>query len=94
MHVVFFERMQFVPEGEAARDDQSDEKANQKEPAVRGESNQENRYYCDRDDETRRSPWAESKPAARFRFHEYILAPFSGLAWGPSAADGVASREF
>jgi len=68
-----------VPESEAARDDESDEKANQKEPAVRGERDQENRYYCDGDDETRRSSQAESsqaesRAAARFRFHEYILA--------------------
>src|ERR1700687_2752415 len=55
-HVRLFNRIKFVPEGEATRDDESDENANQKEPAVRGESNQENRYYCDRDDETRRAP--------------------------------------
>ena len=66
--------MKFVPEGEATRDDESDENANQKEPAVRGESDEENRYYRDRDDEARRPPQAESRPAARFRFHEFILA--------------------
>jgi hypothetical protein len=55
-HVRLFNRMKFVPEREATRDDKSDENANQKEPAVRGKSNQESRYYCDRDYETRRSP--------------------------------------
>ena len=49
-------------------------KANQKEPAVRGERDQENRYDSDGDDETRGSPEVESRAAAGFRFHEFILA--------------------
>ena len=70
-HVLLLNRMQFVPESEAARDDQSDKKANQKEPAISRERDQENRYYCDGDDETRRSPQAESRAAAGFRFHKF-----------------------
>jgi len=85
MHILLLDRMQFMPESEAARDDQSDEKANQKEPAVGGERDQQNRYYSDGYDETRRSSQAESshaesRAAAGFRFHEFILALHSGFA--------------
>jgi len=66
--------MQSVPEREPACDNQSNEDADQKKPAVRGQRDQQNRYDNDRDDETRRSPQAESRPAARFRLHEFILA--------------------
>jgi len=80
MHVLFLERMQFVPERERARDDQSNENTDQKEPAISWQRDQQNRHYNNRDDETRRSLQAESRPAARFRFHEFILAPLSGPA--------------
>ena len=36
---------------------------------------EQNRHHNDRDDKTRRSPQAESRVAARFRLHEFILAP-------------------
>src|ERR1019366_5490578 len=75
MHVLLFDRVQFVPERESARDDQSDENADQKEPAISRQGDQQNRYHNDRDDEPRRSPQAESRAAARFRLHDFILAP-------------------
>src|ERR1019366_10188710 len=56
MHVLLFDRVQFVPERESARDDQSDENADQKEPAIRRQRDQQNRYYNNRDDKSRRSP--------------------------------------
>jgi len=74
MHVLLFERMQFVPERERARDNQSDKNADQKEPAISRQCDQQNGHYSDGDDEARRSLQSESKPAARFRFHEPILA--------------------
>ena len=74
MYVLFFERMQSVPERKPARDDQSNENADQKEPAISRERDQQNRDNSDRDDEARRPPQSESRPAARFRFHEFILA--------------------
>jgi|CZKY01.1.fsa_nt_gi hypothetical protein len=80
MHVLLFDRVQFVPERESARDDQSDENADQKEPAIRRQRDQQNRYYNNRDDKSRRSPQAEAGPAVGFRFHEFILARLSGLA--------------
>jgi hypothetical protein len=74
MHVLLFERMQFVPERERARDNQSDKNADQKEPAISRQRDQQNGHYSDGDDEARRSLQSESKPAARFRLHEPILA--------------------
>jgi hypothetical protein len=65
--------MQSVPERKPARDDKSNENADQKKPAISGERDQQNRYHNDRDDETRRSLQAESRPAARFQVHEFIL---------------------
>jgi hypothetical protein len=92
--------MQFMPEGESARDDKSDEKANQEEPAVRGERDEENRYYCDGDDETRRSPQAESRAAAGFRLHEFYFTAGSqtpqmsgeGILFGGETCLGRASE--
>ena len=89
MHILLLDRMQLIPEGEAARDDKSDEKANQKEPAVRGERDQQNRYDSDGDDETRRSSQAESsqaesRAAAGFRFHKFYFTGGSqtlSLVW-------------
>jgi len=75
MHVLLLNRMQFVPERKPARDDQSNENADQKEPAISRQRDQQNRYDNDRDDETRRSLQAESRPTARFRLHDLILAP-------------------
>ena len=75
LHVLLLNRMQFVPEREPARDNQSNEEADQKEPAVSRQRDQQNRDDNNRDDETRRSLQAESRPAARFRLHEFILAP-------------------
>ena len=70
-----------MPEGESARDDKSDEKANQKEPAVGGERDQQRSYDCEGDDETRRSPQAESRAAAGFRLHKfYFSAAFTASA--------------
>src|SRR6266446_2753830 len=70
-HVLFLDRMQFVPERESAGDDQSDENADQKEPAISREGDQQNRYDADRDDESCRSLQAESRAAAGFRFHKF-----------------------
>ncbi len=84
LHVLLLNRMQFVPERKPARDDQSNENADQKEPAISRQRDQQNRYDNDRDDETRRSLQAESGPAARFRFHEFILAPRVARATDPS----------
>jgi hypothetical protein len=78
MHVLLFERAQFVPEREPAGDDQSNENADQKEPAISRQHDQQNRYDNDRDDKTCRSLQAESKPAARFRLHEFILPSLKG----------------
>ncbi len=75
LHVLLLNRMQFVPERKAARDDQSNENADQKEPAISRQRDQQNRYDNDRDDETRRSLQAEPTAAARFRLHDLILAP-------------------
>ena len=75
LHVLLLNRMQFVPERKPARDDQSNENAEKKEPAISRQHDQQNRYDNDRDDETRRSLQAESRPAARFRLHDLILAP-------------------
>ena len=80
LHVLLLNRMQFVPEREPARDDQSNKNADQKEPAISRQRDQQNRYDNDRDDETRRSLQAESRPAARFRLHDFILARLSRAA--------------
>jgi hypothetical protein len=72
--------MQSVPECKAARDDQSYENADQKKPAISGERDQQDRYYGDRDHEARQSPQAESRPPARFRLHDFILAAAAGCA--------------
>ena len=71
--VVILDRMQFVPEGEPARDHQSDENADQEKQAIRGQRDQQNGYHSDGDDEARRSFETESRPAAGFRFHDVIL---------------------
>jgi hypothetical protein len=77
-HVLLLNRMQSVPECKPARDDQSNENADQKKPAISGERYQQDRYYGDRDHEARRSPQAESRPSARFRLHDFILAAAEG----------------
>ena len=41
--------MQFMPERKSACDDQSDENADQKEPAISRQRDQQNRYDNDRD---------------------------------------------
>ena len=78
--VLLLNRMQSVPECKPARDDQSNENADQKKPAIRGERDQQDRYYGDCDNEARRSPQAESRPSARFRLHDFILAAAEGCA--------------
>jgi hypothetical protein len=45
MHILLLERMQFVPKSKRAGNDQSNEKANQKEPAIGWEHDQQNSYY-------------------------------------------------
>jgi hypothetical protein len=40
VHVLFADRVQFVPERESAGDDESDEKADQKEPTIRRQRDQ------------------------------------------------------
>ena len=79
-HVLLLNRMQSVPDCKSARDDQPNENADQKKPAIRGERDQQDRYYGDRDNEARRSPQAESRPSARFRLHDFILAAAEGCA--------------
>ena len=76
MHILLLDRMQFMPESEAARDDQSNQKADQEEPSISRKRDQQNRDDSDRDDETRRSSQAESsqaesRAAAGFRFHKF-----------------------
>jgi len=50
MHVLLLDRMQFVPECESARDDKSNKNADQKEPAISRQRDQQNCYYKNRDD--------------------------------------------
>jgi hypothetical protein len=45
-----------------------------RKPTISRQRDQQNRDDNNRDNETRRSLQAESRPAARFRFHEFILA--------------------
>jgi hypothetical protein len=100
MHILFLDRMQLIPERQPARDDQSNENANQKEPAIGGQHDQQNRYDNDGDDETSRSSQAksqaESRSAARFRLHDLILARLLGLGVraksGPSSGLGGAGN--
>ena len=81
-HVLFLNRMHSVPERKPTRDDQSNENADQKKPAISRKRDQQNCDHNDRDNEARRSLQAESRPAARFRFHEFILAAEKlGVAW-------------
>jgi hypothetical protein len=80
MHVLLFDRMQFVPERKRAGDDQSNENADQEEPAVSRQSDQQNRHHQNGDDKRRRSLQIESRPATGFRFHDLILARVPGLA--------------
>ncbi len=91
MHVLLLDGMQFVPEREPARDDQSDENADQKEPAISRQCDQQNRHYNDRDDETCRSLQAESIAAAGFGFHDFILALLAGLAALSSHVETISS---
>jgi hypothetical protein len=74
LHVLLLNRMQPVPERKPARDDRSNQNADQKKPTISRQRDQQNRNNNDRDDETRRSPQAESRAVAGFRFHEFILA--------------------
>ena len=73
MHVLFFDRMQFVPHRKPASDDYSDENADQKKPAIRRQHDQQNGDYYNGDDQTRRPFEAESKPAAKYECHSLIL---------------------
>ncbi len=77
MNVGLLDRMQSIPKRKPARNDQSDKNADQKEPPISWEHDQQNPYDKDGNDETRRSfqadPQAESRAAARFRLHEIIL---------------------
>ena len=43
-HVLLLNRMQSVPDCKPARDDQPNENADQKKPAIRGERDQQDRY--------------------------------------------------
>jgi hypothetical protein len=70
MHILLFKRMQFIPESEHASDDQSNEDADQKEPAISRQSDQQNRYHDCGDDETRRPLQTESRAAAGSWFHD------------------------
>ena len=79
-HVLFLNRMHSVPERKPARDDQSNENADQKKPAISRKRDQQNCDHNDRDNEARRSPQAESRPSARFRLHDFILAAAEGSA--------------
>src|ERR1035437_6054670 len=74
-HVLFFDRMQPMPERKPTRDDQSNGNADQKKPAISRQRDQQNRAHNARDKNPRRSPQAESRAAARFRLHDFILAP-------------------
>ena len=67
--VRFLKRMQSVPNFESARDDESDNNADQKEPAISRQHDQQNGNHSNCDDETRRSFEAESRSTARFRLH-------------------------
>ena len=60
MHILLLDRMHFVPEREPARDDQSDENADQKEPAISRQRDQQNGHDRDRNGKPRRSLQAES----------------------------------
>ena len=73
-NVLFLDRMQLVPQRQGACDDDSDEYADQKEPAISGKRYEQNCDYGDGDDERSRAFEAESRPAARSRLHEFILA--------------------
>jgi hypothetical protein len=50
MHILLLDRMQFVPKRKRSSDDQSNEKANQKEPAIGWEHDQQNSYYTGRNE--------------------------------------------
>ncbi len=61
-----FNGMHLVPEAEEARDDESDENADQEEPAVGGQRDEQNGYHSDGDGQAGGALQAKSKPAARF----------------------------
>lgn len=50
MHILLLDRMQFVPKRKRSSDDQSSEKANEKEPAIGWEHDQQNSYHTGRDE--------------------------------------------
>ena len=50
LDVLLLDRMQSVPEREATCDDESDENADEKEPAIRREHDQQNCYYTGRNE--------------------------------------------
>jgi hypothetical protein len=75
MDVFFFDRMQFVPKGERAGDNQTDEKADQKKPAIGRQHDEQNRDNKARDKETCGSLQTESRPAG-LRLHEPYFTSF------------------
>jgi hypothetical protein len=76
MDILLLDRMQFVPERERNRDNQTDEKADQKEPAIGREHDEQNRDNNPRDQEACGSLQTESRPATGLRLHERILLRF------------------
>ena len=77
MYVLLFDRMHAVPKRQRSRNDQSNHNADQKEPAISRQRDQENRHHCDRHNQPPRPLQPESRAAAGFRLHEFILALLS-----------------
>ncbi len=93
MHVRFLDRMQFVPERKPTRDDQSNQNADQKEPAISREHDQQHRHNNDRDDKPRRPLKAESKAPTRFRLHEdYCSAAFKAEIRTPKGCPSIREK--
>src|SRR5208283_3971474 len=90
--------MHSMPERKPSGDDQSDQHTDQKEQAIGGEHDQQNRDHHDGDNKARRSLQTEPRAGGRIRLHEVILTPLLHLgvipsyclAVGISAAGGVA----
>jgi hypothetical protein len=76
MDILFFDRMQFVPESERGCDHETDEKTDQKKPAIGGEHDEQDRDNKARDDKACGSLQTESRGAAGLRLHEPILRRF------------------
>ena len=69
--------MRSVPPGEAAGDDESDEDADEEEPAIGGESDEEDGHDGEGGDEAGRAPDAELESGWGRRLHKRILARVS-----------------